>query len=272
MTLDGDADQRLCVEHFEPSTKHDQTFPLSVAHLREVAQRCSKAARWIRLARMTIRFPNESDVYRAARADLLKAEAELRDHVERVAAQRRKLPLGGKVKEDYVFDETVEGEKRQTRMSELFADDKDTLFLYGFMYGPKAEAPCPLCTSFLDSLNGSQPHISQRINLAVSARAPIDRITKLASSRGWDNLRLLSSSDNSFQSDYFAETEKHGQMPMANVFVRRDGVIHHFWGSELLYGPSDADSRHIDLMWPLWNVFDTTPDGRSADWYPKLKY
>ena len=126
--------------------------------------------------------------------------------------------------------------------------------------------------TMLDSLNGNAPHIAQRINLAFSARASIDRITKLASSRGWNNLRLLSSAGNSFQSDYFAETEQHGQMPMANVFVRRDGAIHHYWGSELLYGPSDADSRHIDLMWPLWNIFDTTPEGRGADWYPKLKY
>ena len=39
-----------------------------------------------------IRFPNESDDYRAARDALLTAEAELRRQLEAVAAQRRELP------------------------------------------------------------------------------------------------------------------------------------------------------------------------------------
>jgi predicted dithiol-disulfide oxidoreductase (DUF899 family) len=30
--------------------------------------------------------------------------------------------------------------------------------------------------------------------------------------------------------------------------------------------------RHIDFMWPLWAVLDTTPAGRAPDWYPSLSY
>jgi predicted dithiol-disulfide oxidoreductase (DUF899 family) len=26
------------------------------------------------------------------------------------------------------------------------------------------------------------------------------------------------------------------------------------------------------MMWPLWNLLDLTPDGRGADWYPRLSY
>jgi predicted dithiol-disulfide oxidoreductase (DUF899 family) len=46
------------------------------------------------------------------------------------------------------------------------------------------------------------------------------------------------------------------------------------YGSELLYAPDDDGQgvRHIDLLWPLWNVFDLTPDGRDADWLPKVEY
>ena len=218
------------------------------------------------------RFPNESDDYRAARDELLKAEAELRATTERVAALRRKLPLGGLLKEDYAFDELRAGAPVKVKLSELFDSGKDSLFLYGFMFGPEANHPCPLCTSFLDSLNGSGPHIEQRINVAVVARAPINRVREFADSRKWHNLRMLSSANNSYQRDYLAETE-HGQMPMANVFVHRNGAIHHGWGSELLYAASDEglDSRHIDMMWPLWNVLDTTPEGRG-DWYPRLSY
>jgi predicted dithiol-disulfide oxidoreductase (DUF899 family) len=28
----------------------------------------------------------------------------------------------------------------------------------------------------------------------------------------------------------------------------------------------------VDVMWPLWNLFDVTPEGRGADWRPKLAY
>jgi hypothetical protein len=28
----------------------------------------------------------------------------------------------------------------------------------------------------------------------------------------------------------------------------------------------------MDFMWPLWAVFDHSPDGRGTDWYPRLAY
>ena len=115
------------------------------------------------------RFPGESDAYRQARDRLLAAEAELRNRTEAVAALRRGLPRGGRLAEDYVFDEA--GAK--VRFSELFAEGKDSLVLYSFMYAPDAETPCPMCTSMLDSLDGSAPHIRQQVNLVVVAKARI---------------------------------------------------------------------------------------------------
>jgi len=50
-----------------------------------------------------LRYPNESKGYRDARAALLKDEQELADKVKSVAEKRRKLPLGGQLKEDYVL-------------------------------------------------------------------------------------------------------------------------------------------------------------------------
>jgi predicted dithiol-disulfide oxidoreductase (DUF899 family) len=63
-------------------------------------------------------------------------------------------------------------------------------------------------------------------------------------------------------------------MPMMNVFVRRKGAIRHFWGCELLYAKAERgqDGRHADLLWPLWNALDLTPEGRGKDWRPKLDY
>jgi predicted dithiol-disulfide oxidoreductase (DUF899 family) len=223
------------------------------------------------MAATTHRFPGESRAYRAARNKLLDAEVKLRKHVEQVAALRRKLPAGGKVPLDYEFD--AEGGTK-VRLSQLFERGKDSLILYSFMYGPKMEKPCPMCTAFLDSLDGAAPHVIQRANLAVVARSPIARIREFARSRGWRNLRLLSSSANTYNRDYRGETADGSQMPSLNVFARRDGAIRHFFHTELLFAKAEKgqDDRHIDMAWPLWNILDFTPEGRGSDWYPNLKY
>jgi predicted dithiol-disulfide oxidoreductase (DUF899 family) len=217
-------------------------------------------------------FPNESPKYRKARDRLLAAEIELRGHVERVAAQRRELPLGGAVRQNYAFVAVGGG---TVSLAELFSPGKDTLVIYSFMYGPQMERPCPLCTSIIDGLNGNAEHIQQLVDVAVVARSPIERILEFAHGRRWDRLRFYSSATNSYNADYFGEDSEGNQWPMANVFVRKGDGIHHQWGSELLYAETPdwpGDARHVDLIWPLWNVLDLTPGGRPADWYPALEY
>jgi predicted dithiol-disulfide oxidoreductase (DUF899 family) len=202
-------------------------------------------------------FPNETSDYRAARDRLLQSELDLRRKIESVAAQRRELPPGGEVPEDYVFD-GVEG---KVRLSQLFAKG-DTLVAYSFMYGPKMDQPCPMCTSIIDGLQGNAVHIS-----------PLERILAFARGRGWKSLRFLSSAGNSYNRDYHGEDAEGRQWPMMNVFRRTDRV-RHTWGSELLDAPEDPgqNARHVDLLWPLWNVLDLTPRGRGSDWYPRLDY
>jgi predicted dithiol-disulfide oxidoreductase (DUF899 family) len=221
-----------------------------------------------------MRWPGESVEYRRARDELLGAEVELRRQQEVVAAMRRELPLGGEVSEDYLF-ESVDG---PVRMSELFADGKDTLFLYSFMFTPDEHgdplgAACPSCTSIIDAVDGAAPHLEQSINFAVVAKAPIDRIRAHARTRGWRHARLLSSANNTYNHDYNAEAGDK-QYPIATVFARRDGKIHHFWSSELWDAPRDpgAHPRHVDFMWPLWAILDRTPGGRGTDWNPALEY
>jgi len=224
------------------------------------------------------RYPGEDPAYRAARDTLLRAEHELRRKTEEVAALRRALPIGGVVAQDYVFEEggsnladreTV----RKVRMSELFVQG-DTLIAYSLMYGPKAKAACPMCTAMLDGLNGNAAHVAQRTNLVVIGRSPIARIREHARQRGWSNLRLLSSAGNDYNRDYFAESPDGDQFPALNVFVRRNGAIRHFWGAELFFVASEPgqNPRHVDSIWPLWNVLDLTPQGRGEDWYPRLDY
>ena len=205
----------------------------------------------------------------------MKAEVALRRLTESVAAQRRKLPLGGPVPEDYVFEESAAGAgRRQVRLSELFDQDKNTLVVYSYMFGPQMAEPCVMCTSILDALDGTAPHVRQRVNFVVVAKSPIERLVDVARTRGWRNLRLLSSARNSYNREYQGENAKGDQLPSLNVFVRRDGQMRHVYHTELLFAPEEPgqNGRHVDTIWPLWNLFDFTPDGRGTNWFPRLRY
>jgi len=218
------------------------------------------------------RFPGEDKAYRDARNTLLAAELALEDQLREVVAMRQALPAGGKVAEDYAFATIGNGGERTVRLSELFEPGKDSLFLYSFMFGPDDEKPCPACTSLIDGLNGVCSHIENRMNIAVVAKSPIGRIVEFAEGRGWQGIRLLSSAANSYNTDYFAETADGGQIPAANVFVRRNGEIRHFYNAEMLYVDQPGrHPRHIDRIWPIWNIFDLTPEGRG-EWWPNLAY
>jgi predicted dithiol-disulfide oxidoreductase (DUF899 family) len=239
-----------------------------------------------------VTFPGESGEYRAARERLLEAEAGLRRATEGVAAQRRALPLGGAVPEDYVFEEAAAG-GGEVRFSQLLAPDQDTLVLYSFMFPrysgdtrpgpaegetarlPLAEMPCPSCTSILDSLDGAAPHLGSRLGLAVVAKSDPVRIRAFAGERGWRRLRLLSSRHNSYNRDYHAEGPDGEQSPVLNVFTRDGDGFAHRWATELMFAPREEgeEPRHVDSIWPIWNVLDMTPGGRGSDpEFPALHY
>lgn len=242
---------------------------------------------------MGICFPGETDEYRAARNRLLEQEIGLRRAMEALAEARRALPPGGLVPRDYVFKgEGADGSTGDVRLSELFGPGKDTLAIYSFMFprhpsdhrlGPASgdsaslpleEGPCPSCTALLDQLDGAAPHLDQRMNFAVVAKAPVDRLLAFGRERGWRHLRLLSSAENDYNRDYLAETADGFQQPMMNVFHRENGRVRHFWGAELLYAPADPgqDMRHVGTLEPVWNMFDFIPEGRGTGWDEQLDY
>jgi predicted dithiol-disulfide oxidoreductase (DUF899 family) len=202
------------------------------------------------------RYPNESGEYRAARDALLKDERELIEKVKAVAAKRRTLPLGGQLKEDYVFQWATDGKVGQrVRFSELFGD-KRTLLLYSFMYGPNWDNPCPSCTSLVDVFDRSWYQVTRDAAFVAIAKAPADRINAWARKRGWSQIALVSGSGSPYQADYKCQGDSDDmQWPVMHVFTQRDGEIFHFWGTEMTM-------NHVDTVWPYWNLMDFTPEGR----------
>ena len=203
-----------------------------------------------------LQYPNESSDYREARDLLLRAEQELVDKVKEVAARRRTLPLGGRLKEDYVFQWANVGKIGQSvRFSELFGDN-DTLLLYSFMFGPNWDKPYPSCTSLMDGFDRAWYSVTRTAAFAAIAKAQPEKISDWAKQRGWSQIALLSGYGSTFQADYKCQRDSDDmQLPVMHVFTRKDGDIFHFWASEL-------PSNHVDTVWPYWNLLDFTPEGR----------
>ena len=227
---------------------------------------------------MAITFPGESAEYRAARDRLLESEVALRQELEAVAAQRRALPPGGPLPEDYVFH----GAEGEVRFSELFAPGLDSLAIYSFMFPRdpaddrpgERDGPCASCVALLDQLDGTALHVAPKLNFAVVAKAPIERVLAFGAQRGWRHLRLLSSHGTTYNRDYLAETAEGHQRPLLNVFHRDGEAIRHFWASELFYAPAEPgqDPRHVGTLEPSWNMFDLTREGRDPTWDEQLRY
>lgn len=243
---------------------------------------------------MTIQFAGESAEYRRARDRLLEREIDLRRQMEAVSAERRALPPGPVVAEDYTFQGAgADGEPTPIRLSQLFRPGTDTLLVYNYMFPrhpvdprdaaargetagiPREEQPCPSCTGLLDQLDGAARHYEAAgANFAVVARAPLAHLLAVARDRGWRNLRLLSSGASGFKRAYHAEDEEGRQQQMAVVFQRHpDGTIRLFWASELVFAESDPgqDSRAVGTIEPFWNMLDLGPRGRP-DFHEQLEY
>lgn len=228
----------------------------------------------------------ESDEYARAREELRQAEIELMRQRERVAEQRRRLPQGP-VLDDYMFEEgpadlhAGDTPTRSVRLSELFTRPGRDLVIYQFMYGKKHPEPCPMCTMWLDGLNGVARHITQNVDLAVVAAADLPTLRAHARDRNWTNLRLLSAGSSTFKYDTGSEDAEGNQDSTVSVFTRDDlgapraegegeRTVRHSYSVHPRMS-EDIDQRGIDLYSPVWHVLDLTSKGRG-DWSAGLSY
>jgi predicted dithiol-disulfide oxidoreductase (DUF899 family) len=223
------------------------------------------------------RLHNESAGYLAKRDALRLAEIDSMKLRERVAKLRRELPQSVSV-ENYAFLEgpaDLNGGDTPTqtvRLSELFSAPDRALVLYQFMYGKRQTSPCPMCTLLIDSFNGVAHHLAQNVDLAIVAAADPPAVRAHARRQGWNNLRLLSTPEGStFKYDLGGEDREGNQDSTVSVFTRDpDGTLRHFYSAHPHMAP-DINERGLDLLSPVYNVLDLTPQGRG-DWYASLDY
>jgi len=233
---------------------------------------------------MGVTFAGESADYRAARDRLLDNEIALRRQMEAVAEERRALPPGPLVGQDYLFARIGAGGKpEQVKLSDLFAPGTTSLLIYNMMFPrhkaddrpqpskgsfatlPREDTPCPSCTSMVDQLNGAAHHFAAAgFNFAVCVEAPIDRAQDYADQRGWTNVDMLSAAGTSYREDMNAIFDDGQLAPVTTVFQKTPEGIHIFWASEMMFAGSDPgqDPRQQGTIEPLWNMMDLMPEGR----------
>ena len=213
-------------------------------------------------------YPNDTPAYRAARTALLAEEIELRRHIERVAKQRRALPMGGEAPTYDFLDE----QGATVSLSDMFGRH-DTLVTYFWMYGPKRETACPMCTSLLGSLDIPAVDLQQRVGLAVIGRSPVARQLAFARERGWRNLKFYQCVGDDFPKDYRGLAPDGSEWPALDVWKKAGGKVRHFWAGESGETADPGQDAHgAPDPTPLWTLLDLTPDGRGTDWYPRLEY
>ena len=219
---------------------------------------------------------DEPAEYALRREELRRAEVDLMHHREKVASLRRQLPPGAKVL-DYEFLEgprnLADGDEPVTtvRLRELFSAPGRALVVQHVMYGKRQTSPCPMCTMWVDGLNAVVRHIEQNADYVVAAAADPATLRAHARARGWDNVRLLSCGDNTFQYDLAAEDEEGNQDSTVSVFtLDAGGSPRHFYSCHPRLA-EDIPERGIDLLSPVWHLLDLTPHGRG-DFYAALDY
>lgn len=206
-----------------------------------------------------------SEEYQAARAKLLDAERDLREHVERVAQMRRSLPPGPLIK-DYEFTD-IDG--KRVKLSQLFAEGKPYLVMYHVMYWRDDDEFCPMCSMWVDGWDGVAHHVAQNANIVAATLAPLEKIKAWKQHRDWRRIRVLSDADASFARDFSAEDSDGDPVSTVLVFEKTpEGIRHVYTGH-----PEFEDDTHrgIDQLCATWHILDLIPAGRG-DWNASNDY
>ncbi len=153
-----------------------------------------------------LRYPNESNEYRAARNALLDDEIALRAQIENVAAKRRALPIGGEVPENYLFERI--GKSQHAGEGENVGAVRpgrhpDPLQLH---VRARARVALPGLHAFARRHRRRRKTCRRAAAFHVVAKSPIARLAAWAHERGWNHLSLLSTAGNSYDADYFGDT------------------------------------------------------------------
>ena len=193
-----------------------------------------------------------SEWRRASARMLVKEKAATRSR-DRVAAQRRRLPMV-RIDKPYSFL----GPKGKVPFLELF-EGRRQLILYHFMYAPDVpgwpKEGCPGCSLFVDQVSHLAHFHARDVSFCLVSRAPLARLLAYKRRMGW-TLPWYSSAGSDFNAD-FGVTTKDGETFGLSVFFR-DG--------DKIYRTYFTDGRGPEVLGSVWSFLDLVPYGRQENW------
>ena len=214
-----------------------------------------------------------------ARIALLEREKELTRTMDRVNAERRRLPMV-RLEKAYGFDAP---EGRRT-LAELF-EGRPQLIVYHFMFDPAWDEGCPGCTSYIDALGDLSMLAERNTSFVVVSRAPLAKLEAYRAQRGWD-IRWVSSSESDFNYDfhvtadasvapieynYRKEEEAELNQTPGETSDEQHGISVFFQvetGSETggeVFHTYSAYARGVEGITDAYALLDLTPYGRQED-------
>ncbi len=230
---------------------------------------------------MTDHRVGTKDEWLVARQELLIQEKELTRRSDDLARARREVPWVP-VEKEYRFD-TTEGVKT---LRDLFGG-RSQLLMYHFMFGPRYEAGCPVCSSSADSVNGVVSHLNARdVTMVYVSRAPLARLQAYRERMGWD-FSWVSAADSDFNFD-FAMSQTEEQAGRLVESMAADGippVLNHMADAtgtdvagylteapgfsafaleeEVVYHTYSTTARGLEFLMGYYQILDRAPRGRD---------
>lgn len=224
----------------------------------------------------------DRDTWLAARLEHLAHEKELTGAHDRLAAERRGLPMV-RIDTPYVF----EGPDGEVTLLDLF-EGREQLVVHHFMFHPSWEAACPSCSSAADGIGNLRQLHARRTSLVAISRAPYPQIAAYRERMGW-TFPWVSSFGSTFNFDFHATLDdsvapvllhfrneaelgrtgvpwtdqpwspdlRGTEMPGVSVFLRVDDEIH------LTYA---TFGRGIEAFHNGYPYLDLTALGRQEPW------
>jgi len=217
--------------------------------------------------------------WQAARDELLAEEKAVTRRSDELARKRRELPWVP-VEQEYSF-ETDAGTRS---LAELFGE-RSQLLIYHFMFGPRYEAGCPVCSSIADNLNPNAVHLAARdVKLMLVSRASLEKLQGYKERMGW-SLDWASTVESDFNRQLgFVHTEEElrpfleGELPpaveqnaeacgvdAATYVTEGPGMSAYVKSGGTVYRTYVTTARGLEPAMGYYGLLDRTPTGRNEE-------
>ena len=211
--------------------------------------------------------------WHAQRLKLLADEKELTQHLDRVRAQRRRLPMV-KVEKNY----TLAGPQGKVHLLDLFQGRRQ-LVVYHFMFDPQWQKGCMGCTGYIDAIGDLSMLKERNTTFAVVSRAPLAKLQAYKATKGWD-IDWYSSFGSDFNYDFHVTLDEkvtpieYNYRSLAEMQANKipNGMQGEEHGLSVFFRIGDdvfhtysTYARGTESLTDSYALLDVTPYGRQED-------